>query len=326
MKNYKNQETLFYAGDKYVGRTKDGGFKWESISPNAKAENKKRLYSSVWTSKNNSNYLYAQRISRDSRDEEGFQILKCVEANKDSNLVWEDIGASLYAEFERDGFQINEISDLIVKEEDPDQIWVSIPSYTDDQFKVWRYNGESWKPLSNNGLEGRRVSSLAYQQNTDDLIYAGTNAGVFYWDNTANRWRLMLGVPHANVSELEVNDCALLLRAATFGRGIWEAGLSDRFEEWVIEEDEVWNEPRFTNATIVIEPGVRLEVATDVNMGQGAKIYIQKGGELIVKGKLYNNCGRKWKGVWVEGQINPIKSFESIPEIRIVGKGEVLDF
>jgi len=54
----------------------------------------------------------------------------------------------------------------------------------------------------------------------------GTDVGVFYKDNSLSGWQPYSdGMPNTLVMELEINYATNKLRAATFGRGIWESPL-----------------------------------------------------------------------------------------------------
>jgi hypothetical protein len=65
-----------------------------------------------------------------------------------------------------------------------------------------------------------------YQNNSNDALYIGTDLGVFYRDNTSGTWTAFSnGLPNTIVDELEIHYGTGMLRAATYGRGIWESAL-----------------------------------------------------------------------------------------------------
>jgi hypothetical protein len=70
------------------------------------------------------------------------------------------------------------------------------------------------------------VSTIALDLAHPEKVYVGCDAGVFLYDASATtvaEWRN--GLPNAPVMELIVHEPARLLRAATLGRGLWEADL-----------------------------------------------------------------------------------------------------
>ena len=85
--------------------------------------------------------------------------------------------------------------------------------------------GDSWADISQ-GLPPTPIMSIVYQRGADEALYAGTTAGVYYRDSILNTWvPFMDGLPNVEISELEISYCAGKIRAATFGRGMWESDL-----------------------------------------------------------------------------------------------------
>ncbi|MEP7128451.1 MAG: T9SS type A sorting domain-containing protein, partial [Chitinophagales bacterium] len=71
------------------------------------------------------------------------------------------------------------------------------------------------------------VSCIAYQRNANDMLYAGTDFGVFYRNNNMSDWEPFNdGLPNVIVTQLDVLYSFNKLRAATYGRGIWETDLA----------------------------------------------------------------------------------------------------
>jgi PKD repeat protein len=73
------------------------------------------------------------------------------------------------------------------------------------------------------------TNCIVYQNNAAsfDPLYVGMDVGVYYRDNTMSSWVLYnTGLPNVGVMELEIHYTALKLRAATFGRSIWQSNLN----------------------------------------------------------------------------------------------------
>lgn len=91
--------------------------------------------------------------------------------------------------------------------------------------------GLSWTDLTGN-LPDVPMSDIIYYRRSQDGIYLGTDIGVFYRDDYTNGWiSFSNNLPAAiRVTELEIwydslsgsND---VIRAASYGRGVWESGL-----------------------------------------------------------------------------------------------------
>lgn len=70
------------------------------------------------------------------------------------------------------------------------------------------------------------MNAIVAQPHSPNGVYVGTELGVFYRDDHSNGWEAYgTGMPMMVVTELEVNQTTGKLRAATYGRGIWQADL-----------------------------------------------------------------------------------------------------
>lgn len=109
---------------------------------------------------------------------------------------------------------------------DPNKFWITRSGYASDS-KVYRSDdgGATWINLSD-GLPNLPVNCVVNQTGTNDGIYVGTDAGVYYRDNTTFSWvPYSNGLPNVVVDELEIQYGSNKLRAATFGRGLWESSI-----------------------------------------------------------------------------------------------------
>lgn len=113
-----------------------------------------------------------------------------------------------------------------VAHDDPMHVWISYSGYNNGQKVYESFNGGlNWTNRSNN-LPNLPVNSIASQANSPNAIYIGTDMGVYYRDDYQPAWQLFgENLPNVVVNEVEVNYASGKLRAATFGRGIWEADL-----------------------------------------------------------------------------------------------------
>ena len=71
---------------------------------------------------------------------------------------------------------------------------------------------------------------------SNDGVYVGTDVGVYYHNNSMSGWEpFMSGLPNVIVNWLEINYTANKIRAATYGRGMWESDLACPTTNDVIE-------------------------------------------------------------------------------------------
>ena len=120
----------------------------------------------------------------------------------------------------------NPITDIAIDQTNPDKIWICRSGYNATN-KVYKSidGGATWQNLSA-GLPNIPVNTIVNQTGTADGIYIGTDFGVYYFDDTINMWvPYMNGLPNVRVDELEIQYNSNKLRAATYGRGLWESSI-----------------------------------------------------------------------------------------------------
>ncbi len=116
-------------------------------------------------------------------------------------------------------------TDIETSPDDPDVVYMTL------NFKVWKSEdrGMTWEDISLN-LPVASTNTIEVYKNSDGGLYLGTDAGIFYIDNTMDEWLLFSdGFPvAANVTEIEVYYDSLspandAVRASTYGRGLWSS-------------------------------------------------------------------------------------------------------
>jgi PKD repeat protein len=130
---------------------------------------------------------------------------------------WDNISA---------GLPDNMVTYIAVDPDDAAHLFVCVGGYIEGA-KMFESTdaGDSWTNISGN-LPNVPVNTIVYQSGTDDGLYVGTDLGVFYTDNTYGNWQpFTTGLPKVPVMELEIFYPTGKLRAATFGRGLWETDL-----------------------------------------------------------------------------------------------------
>ncbi len=117
------------------------------------------------------------------------------------------------------------ISGIAVDNTNPLRIWVSCTNSSTDAVLYSADGGQNWTDLTKN-LTALGLNCIVRQHNTDDRLYVGTETGVVYTDSTMSQWLPWdKDLPEVPVRELEIHYLAGNLRAATYGRGIWQAPL-----------------------------------------------------------------------------------------------------
>ncbi len=145
--------------------------------------------------------------------------------NLNSTPTITDITAGL------DAYKWATLTDLAVEPSDGDKVWATFGNLWDGH-KVFSFNSNTniWTNISQ-GLPDIPVNAIEYLKNSNDLLFAGTDDGVYYIKSGMSEWkRFSCELPHTIVSDLEINYKLNRLRAATFGRGIWETPIPKLYE------------------------------------------------------------------------------------------------
>ncbi|HET7818948.1 MAG TPA: T9SS type A sorting domain-containing protein, partial [Bacteroidia bacterium] len=182
-----------YAGYSEVYKSTNSGASWTAISSFGTGNIKH-----LTIAPSNANYLY---------------VSKGTTLNKTTNggTSWTSIASGL------GGITINRIA---VHNSDPNKVAI-----VSSNSKVYASSdgGATWTNITGNLPSTIGTRCLLYENGSKEGIYIGTNTGVYYKDNTMTSWvPYSTGLPLVPVNELEIQYATNKLRAATYGRGVWE--------------------------------------------------------------------------------------------------------
>jgi PKD repeat protein len=118
------------------------------------------------------------------------------------------------------------ITDIAVAYNDENKVFVTLSGFTEDNKVYYSLDGgNTWTNISS-GLPNVPANAIVYQTGTSDLIYVGTDLGVFVRNGLSANWQTFNnGMPFVVVDELEINYTTNKIYAATFGRGLWMSDL-----------------------------------------------------------------------------------------------------
>ncbi len=119
------------------------------------------------------------------------------------------------------------ISRVDVKPSDPLTAIVTFSGYSagNKVFKTTN-GGTSWTNISG-GLPNLPCNCVRYDPTSAiDAVYVGCDVGVYYMDNTFGTWQpYFVSLPNVPIDDLEIHAATSKLRAATYGRGVWEVDI-----------------------------------------------------------------------------------------------------
>lgn len=120
-----------------------------------------------------------------------------------------------------------QITRMAVDNTDANNVFVTFSGYSATN-KVFSSTdgGLNWVNIST-GLPNLPVNCITYSNNSNDAIYIGTDVGVYYRDGSMTSWTpFMTGLPNVVVNDFEIFYPTKKIRAATYGRGIWQSDLN----------------------------------------------------------------------------------------------------
>ncbi|MBN2613438.1 MAG: T9SS type A sorting domain-containing protein [Bacteroidales bacterium] len=190
---------ILYAGFDKVYKTINGGATWTTLSPFQ------------------TGYTNLQVIALAPSDDKILYIAtrSDVYRSGDDGKTWSNITAGLPSNYK---------TSIAVSETNANRLWVAFSGYSSGN-KIFKSDdgGFSWINYSI-GLPNLPVNCMVYQKSSNQAVYAGTDAGVYYRNASMNKWvKYGSSLPNVPVYDLEILYSTGKIRAATHGRGIWEA-------------------------------------------------------------------------------------------------------
>ena len=199
-KMHELNNNILVAGYNAVYKSVNGGNTWDSISP------KYGSLKTIALAPSNTDYIYAATYN-------GLWV------TKDDGNSWSYI---------KTGLPSGSISDVTVCSENPDRVFVTFSGYNNNE-KVYetKNGGQTWINISGYNLPNLPVNCIVYQSSNKEDLYIGTDIGVFHKDSSMSDWQWFnSGLPSVQISELEIQYSLGKIRAATYGRGVWESDLN----------------------------------------------------------------------------------------------------
>ncbi|MBN2681378.1 MAG: T9SS type A sorting domain-containing protein, partial [Bacteroidales bacterium] len=198
-----------YAGFYNVWRSGDRGNTWEKLGDISNSQSLRALA----VAPSNSNYIYAARPG-------GLLV------TKNAGVSWEGISLGLPT-------STNKITYIAVDAQNPEKVYVCFSGYSNGKKVYMSQNaGEDWINISSNLPNVSANSIVCENIGYQGAIYVGTDIGVYYSNDSIrasdslNYWiSYSEGLPNVVINELEINEAGQKLRAATYGRGLWETDL-----------------------------------------------------------------------------------------------------
>lgn len=208
------------------------------------------------------------------------------------------------------------ITDIEASVKNSDEAYITLTGFSNGQ-KVYKLSGTNAENITFN-LPNISAYSIVQIPNSEEL-FVGMDIGVYRKTENGTVWNLFSkGLTRSGISELEYQKSSQLLRASTYGRGIWEVELVDcDIEQPVLIADEE------ETLEVNLCEGEEIELGyigdydrVEWNTGELKRfITVNEPGEYYVIAEDENGCSTRSETMVV--------NFDEFPEVNINFSGTV---
>ncbi len=188
-----NDHNVLYAGYKSI---------WKSTN-----------LGTVWT--NVSGVLTTSQIEHIAIAPSNSQVIYAT----DYYQMWKSVnGGTSWAAVTDPGTAVRSIA---VHDTDPGILWIAIGT----EILKSVNGGTSWTNVSGT-LPNIPMRTIVLQPNANNALYVGSEIGIYYTNDLLGDWELFSdNLPNVIIEELQIMELTGKIRAASFGRGLWESDL-----------------------------------------------------------------------------------------------------
>jgi len=227
-----HSHTRLYFASNVIYRSDDRGDSWRPVSPDLTRQsdrNAMEVMGEVWSidavSKNRSTSFYGNIVSlSESPFVEGLLYAGTddglIQVSENGGEQWRKV-ESVAGVPER-----TYVNDLAASRHDADTVYAAFNNHKSGDFKPYVLKstdrGATWTSITGDLPERGSAYSLAEDPTDPEILFAGTEFGVYFTLDGGERWiELTSGVPTVAVRDLAVHEREGDLVLGTFGRGFY---------------------------------------------------------------------------------------------------------
>lgn len=225
-----NPKRLYFAANK-IFRSENRGDEWTVISDDLTQQidrNKLEVMGRVWSAdavmKNKSTSIYGNIVAF---DESPLQE-NLLYAGTDDGLIHRSEDAKTWTKLAPiKGVPANTyVNALITSQHDKNTVFAVFNNHKEGDFKPYIYKsmdkGATWTAIQGNLPERGTVYDMAEDHVDKNLLFAGTEFGMFFSKNGGEYWQqLKAGLPTIAIKDIEIQRRENDLVLASFGRGFY---------------------------------------------------------------------------------------------------------
>jgi photosystem II stability/assembly factor-like uncharacterized protein/uncharacterized protein (DUF2141 family) len=164
----------------------------------------------------------------------GSTLIALAIAPTDTNTIYAATSSSLYKTTNNGGNWTSissglpgaSLTYLAVHPTSSSTVFVTFSGYGSSKVYKTTNGGTSWTNIST-GLPSIPTNCIAVHPQNGSELFVGTDVGAYHSSNGGTTWEsFSTGLPNVIVNELEIHLATSKLRAATYGRGLWETSIS----------------------------------------------------------------------------------------------------
>jgi len=205
---------------------------------------------------------------------------------------------------------------ICINPSNPDQVWIGASGYSNTtspalfRHMIYSQDGGNTFIDFSQGLPNFPVNEIILRRGTNFELFAATDVGVYYRDNTMNNWICInySVLPNAIVTDIKIDECDNKLYAGTFGRGLWSIDLPPPVNPLSlttitlsnINSPIIFNSAKYFFSDVLIKAGTTVQFAnTNIFMGPNTKITVEPGAILSIDGSTVQSyCDKNmWEGI-----------------------------
>ena len=211
-----HDNTIVYAGYQFLFKSSSRGDKWERISPDLTDNNKTQM------GQNPSAIPYQTIIAMAESPKKKDLLYVGTDDGRlhttiDGGKEWTELTSKLPVR--------RWISRVTPSSHAEGTVYVTQRGREDDDFAAYIYKstdfGKTFRSIVNN-IPAGPVNVIREDPRNANVLYVGTDFGVFVSTNGGARWDVVGGnLPSVQVSDLQINVKNNLIVVSTYGRGMW---------------------------------------------------------------------------------------------------------